>query len=84
MSYLGYGNAVFAPKIYSPGEKIYVAAHHIILAHAKAYRAYKNKSQNGIYRSDSFVSVRRYKPLTGNTVHKVTFQTGIYSRWRNT
>ena len=46
VSYLGYGNAAFAPKIYSPGEKIYLVAHHIILAHAKAYRAY-NKSQNG-------------------------------------
>ena len=48
MTVLGYGNAVFAPKIYSPGIKVYIAAHNIILAHAKAYRAY-NKTQNGKY-----------------------------------
>ena len=48
MTVLGYGNAVFAPKIYSPGIKVYIAAHNIILAHAKAYRVY-DKAQNGKY-----------------------------------
>ena len=48
MTVLGYGNAVFAPKIYSPGIKVYIAAHNIILAHAKAYRVY-DKTQNGKY-----------------------------------
>ena len=42
----GYGSGGFAPGIHSPGRKVYAAAHNMILAHAKAYRAY-NRSQNG-------------------------------------
>ena len=45
VSWSGYGDGGMAPGMKVP-ERAYYAAHNIILAHEKAYRAY-NKSQNG-------------------------------------
>jgi lactase-phlorizin hydrolase len=42
VAYLGYGVGSFPPGIYSPGERVYVAAHTIIKAHAEAYHAYND------------------------------------------
>ena len=42
VTWLGYGIAVFAPGVYSPGYAPYRAAHTIIKAHAKAYHSYKD------------------------------------------
>ncbi len=48
VSILGYGQGVFAPGRVSNVEP-YLAAHHLILAHARAYRVYKEQfgHQNG-------------------------------------
>ncbi|XP_052245872.1 lactase/phlorizin hydrolase-like isoform X2 [Dreissena polymorpha] len=46
VAYLGYGVAAFPPGHYSPGIDVYVAAHNIIKAHAKAYHVFPRK-QNG-------------------------------------
>lgn len=39
----GYGLGKEAPLIYSPGVGIYLCAHHVTLAHARAYRLYKRE-----------------------------------------
>ena len=49
-SVLGYGDGVNAPGIQGIGDKVYVAAHNQIRAHAKAYRLYEREFatiQNG-------------------------------------
>ena len=49
-SVLGYGDGVNAPGIQGIGDKVYVAAHNQIRAHAKAYRLYEREfaaAQNG-------------------------------------
>ncbi len=44
MCALGYGNGVHAPgRNTDPGREPYIAAHHTLLAHARAYRLYKVK-----------------------------------------
>ncbi|KZS05925.1 putative Lactase-phlorizin hydrolase [Daphnia magna] len=43
IAYQGYGSGNTAPGTYGPGTFTYQAGHHIILAHAKAYRAYETQ-----------------------------------------
>ena len=49
MAYHGYGTGQEAPNIYGPRDKVYQAAHNMILAHACAYRSYKNMGFQGIF-----------------------------------
>lgn len=49
---LGYGDGVFPPGITGSGTNSYTASHHLILAHAQAYRMYQSEfadAQNGQY-----------------------------------
>ena len=39
----GYGNGVHAPGQVGMGDKVYIVAHNLIRAHAKAYRVYDNE-----------------------------------------
>lgn len=43
IAHLGYGEAVFAPGIYSPGVAVYVAGHNLLKAHAEAWHLYNDK-----------------------------------------
>nr|CAH0099626.1 unnamed protein product [Daphnia galeata] len=50
IAYQGYGSGNTAPGTYGPGTYTYQVGHHIILAHARAYRAYETSfkpTQNG-------------------------------------
>jgi len=40
VSWLGYGNGIFAPGVQSPATGVYIATHHIIKAHAAAWHTY--------------------------------------------
>ncbi|CAK8692258.1 unnamed protein product [Clavelina lepadiformis] len=48
---LGYADGAHSPNIRDPGRSEYLAAHHVLLAHAKAYHLYKDNyraSQGGV------------------------------------
>lgn len=50
MSVLGYENGEMAPGIKGKGDYVYIVAHNLIKAHAKAYRLYEQEfksSQKG-------------------------------------
>ena len=47
-AYRAYGTGVDAPGVFGPGDKVYKAAHNMILAHACAYKRYKSTGQKGI------------------------------------
>ena len=54
MSINGYGNGVHAPGEVGMGDKVYIVAHNLIRAHAKAYRVYHNEfaaAQGGMIKS---------------------------------
>ena len=46
-AYNGYGSGKEAPGIFGPGDKVYQAAHNMILSHACAYRKYRDMNQTG-------------------------------------
>ena len=46
-AYRAYGTGQEAPGINGPGDKVYQAAHNMILAHACAYRTYKSMGHTG-------------------------------------
>jgi len=51
ISWLGYGQGVFAPGIYDPAHGAYNAAHNIIRSHVKAWHTYDKQFRskyNGI------------------------------------
>ncbi|XP_076816813.1 uncharacterized protein LOC143462503 [Clavelina lepadiformis] len=48
---LGYADGAHSPNVKNPGRSEYMAAHHVILSHARAYRLYYEKyqtSQDGV------------------------------------
>ena len=72
-------------------EKAYYTAHNIILAHAKAYRAY-NKSQNGIQVVDGAVKCFNNEKYENSSFHFNLLKHQFYYRecspmvdfiWRN-
>ena len=69
-TYHGYGTGREAPGIYGPGDKVYQAAHNMILAHACAYHAYKDIYPSGIYRV--FISQNPEKLLKTIQLHKIS------------
>ena len=46
-AYHGYGTGREAPGVYSLGDKVYQAAHNMILAHACAFHAFKDMYPSG-------------------------------------
>ena len=49
MAYHVYGTGQEAPNSYGPRDKVYQAAHNMILAHGCAYRSYKSMGLQGIF-----------------------------------
>jgi len=67
VSYLGHGNAVFAPGIYGPDIITYIVTHNIIKSHAAAWHTYDQQfraTQNG--RISITLDIDWKEPLTSN------------------
>ena len=51
-AWLGYGIGSNAPRVYGPGDLVYIAGHNLLKSHAESYHVYDDEfrpTQNGTY-----------------------------------